>query len=333
MPAYALISVIVPIYNCEKYIRKCVDSILVQTYTNLEIILVDDGSTDAGGNICDAYAKQDARIKVIHQSNAGLSVARNAGVKNAQGEYISFVDADDWVEPIFIETLWKTATKYQTLISGVSRYVAYGDRIQPEYMSFAARTEKLISVDAEHFNSEQTLEMLFVDFDRYVTSKLFHVSLFQYTLFPEGFTFEDIWILYRLFQHINAIAINNVPLYWYNRQNENSLSRGKFRISMLDYFKITDEFIAEARTFKKSYVLRSLQRDRLAHICGFFKRMMLSNFNDPDVIKPLQQELRHNLWILLLHPRPLHVTAFGVACAVSFKLTKKMLIKVYHREN
>ncbi len=319
-----LISVIVPVYNGGGYIRKCVDSILSQTYRNLEIILVDDGSTDASGQMCDAYTKQEARVQVVHQPNAGLSAARNAGIKIAKGEYFSFIDVDDWVESAFIETLWKTACKYEAPVAVVGRYAVFAQGIQQERISIQPKEEKVLTAQGAGFSTQETLEMLFGIIDGYVTNKLFRATLFEHTLFPEGMTYEDIWTLYRLFQCINKIAVCNIPLYYYNRQNENSLSRGKFRRSMLDYFKVTGEFVDEAKTFQDTCMLRKLQRERLAHICGFFKRMMLSDFNDWSVIKPLQQELRRNLWVLIAHPRPLIVTAFGIGSAISFSLTKKL---------
>ena len=117
-----LISVIVPVYNVEKYLGKCVDSILAQTYENLEIILVEDGTRDGCGAICDAYAAKDPRVRVIHKENGGLSSARNAGMDIARGEYFGFVDSDDWIEPETYETLLNLAEKYNAdLVSG-SRY-------------------------------------------------------------------------------------------------------------------------------------------------------------------------------------------------------------------
>ena len=113
----SLISVIVPIYKVEKYLRKCVESILSQTHTNLEIILVDDGSPDNCGAICDEYAKQDARIKVIHKPNGGLSDARNAGLDIMTGEYVAFVDSDDWIGPRMYETLLQMLKLFQADIA------------------------------------------------------------------------------------------------------------------------------------------------------------------------------------------------------------------------
>ena len=112
-----LVSIIVPVYQVKDYIDECVESLLRQTYTNLEILLVDDGSTDGSGAICDEYARRDNRIRVIHQENQGLSAARNAGLDRATGEYVAFVDSDDAVLPDFIETLYDLAERYQADIA------------------------------------------------------------------------------------------------------------------------------------------------------------------------------------------------------------------------
>ena len=106
-----LVSVIVAVYNIEEYLPRCVDSILAQTYRNLEIILVDDGSKDQSGSICDSYAEKDRRIKVIHKKNGGLSDARNAGMDAATGEYIGFVDGDDWIEPDMYRAMYFACEK------------------------------------------------------------------------------------------------------------------------------------------------------------------------------------------------------------------------------
>ena len=119
------ISVIVSIYNIEKYIQRAVESICAQTYSNLEIILVDDGSTDSSGRICDEYAKKDNRIRVIHKKNGGLSSARNEGIKAATGEYIAFVDGDDWVDKSMYEDMLKAMYTYDADIA-ICNYKAVG---------------------------------------------------------------------------------------------------------------------------------------------------------------------------------------------------------------
>src|SRR5690554_2626737 len=111
-----LLSIIVPVYNMEQYIEKCIMSIFLQTYKNIEIILIDDGSTDNSGNLCDKYSVIDPRVKVIHKENGGLSSARNAGLEVAMGEYIGFVDPDDWIEPTMYETMYSNIKKNKSEI-------------------------------------------------------------------------------------------------------------------------------------------------------------------------------------------------------------------------
>ena len=124
-----LISIIVPIYNVEVYIRNCVDSILGQSYENIEIILVDDGSPDNCGDICDEYGSKDKRIKVIHKKNGGLSSARNAGIDIATGDYLGFIDSDDWIESDMYESLYTALTSHKADISVCGRYIVEGSRI------------------------------------------------------------------------------------------------------------------------------------------------------------------------------------------------------------
>ena len=324
-----LISVVIPVYNGVQYLQKCVDSVLAQTYTNLEIILVDDGSTDESFQMCDELARREQRIRAIHQVNGGISAARNTGIKAAKGEYISFIDQDDWVEPAFLETLWTMAHKYQAPIAVVGRYVIRPNETKQKNILPSHETEKLISTSNHTFTAQQSVKMTFAPYGGFVTNKLFHNFLFKQILFPVGLRSEDTWILYRLFQQVNKVAICNVPLYYWDNTNENSQSRGKFNIGMLDYFKVTDEFIECAKNAKDTRLLRKLQRARLSLICGTFKRMMLADFNEQNVINPLLRELRHNLWVLLLNPRPFSVTAFGVCCAINFKLTKIIFLRIY----
>ena len=142
-----LISVIVPVYNVEKYLRECIDSIIRQTYKNIEIILIDDGSKDSSGQICDEYTKKDKRIKVIHQENRGVSSSRNLGIKKSNGKWITFVDSDDWLEDNFIEVLFNIAKRENADIS-ISGY----NRVQN------SKIEKInISTEIQEYNSYEYL--------------------------------------------------------------------------------------------------------------------------------------------------------------------------------
>lgn len=323
-----LISVIIPIYNGKDYLSKCVDSVLAQTYQNLEIILVDDGSTDTSGHQCNFYAAQDKRVQVIHQKNAGLSAARNAGINAAKGRYISLIDSDDWVAPQFIQTLYTLTAKYQAPLAVVGRYTVFAEGTRQKKMLPNGKTLEIIHTDKGNFDTRQALQMTFAPYGYFVTNKLFDRELFKQILFPVGLLYEDLWLFYRLFQYINKVVVCDTPLFYYNRLNKNSLSRGKFHVRMLDYFTVTDDFLKEAKKLKDTRLLHRLERERLAHILGFFKRMMLGGFNDWKIIKPMQQELRRNIGLLLLQPRPLAPTLFGLCCCVNFSLTSKLLIRL-----
>ena len=124
------VTVIVPVYNVEQYLRRCIDSILAQTFGDLELILVDDGSADSSGVICDAYAEKDSRVKVIHQKNSGVSAARNTGLDAAEGEYIAFVDSDDHVDPDYLAALLQT--KADLVICGAILQKDNGEIIKEE---------------------------------------------------------------------------------------------------------------------------------------------------------------------------------------------------------
>lgn len=143
------ISIIVPVYKVEPYLRKCLDSIVGQTYQNLQIILVDDGSPDNCGKICDEYAARDRRIEVIHQANGGVSAARNAGLKLADGDYIGWVDSDDWIESGMYEYLLENALKYGADIAVCSRFERYKDKVIRRGWS-----------NIEVLNREKALQML-----------------------------------------------------------------------------------------------------------------------------------------------------------------------------
>lgn len=223
------VTVIVPVYNTSKYINKCVDSILEQTYKALEIILVDDGSTDGSSHICDEYAQKDPRIKVIHKKNGGLSSARNAGLDHSTGEYIGFVDSDDYIEPHMYESLL-CAIKHanaELCICGF-QYVDEEGKLQPAPASSPIKTETLIKADI--------YEKLFGDAYYYYViacNKLYHSKLFAALRFPEGRVHEDEFIAHHVFSLCETVATISTPLYFYV-QRDGSIMNAAFNIKRLD---------------------------------------------------------------------------------------------------
>lgn len=212
------ISVIVPIYNVEKYLKKCIESIINQTYSNLEIILVDDGSPDNCGKICDEYQVQDSRIKVIHKKNGGLSDARNAGIKEATGEIISFIDSDDFVDLDMYEYMLNEMQKENADI------VICGTKIDFENgKTRIKRAEK-----RKILNSKDALIELnsFKSFDMAVWNKLYKKEIIDGIFFPVGKKSEDYFVMYQYFDRAKKIIILPEAKYHYI-QRANSISRGK----------------------------------------------------------------------------------------------------------
>ena len=213
-----LISVIVPVYNVERYLAECVDSILGQTYGNLEIILVDDGSTDGSGIMCDQYAQKDARIHVIHQKNQGLSSARNTGLDMAQGEWIAFVDSDDWLEPNTYEVLLQMAKENKATIS--SCCLVHEWKNHKEAITFK---EELVILRGYQEIMRGVRKYYWIQ----VCGRIYHRSFWDKGIrFNEGQMHEDVDILYALYENSDYFACTNKVLYHY-RKRKSSLSHEK----------------------------------------------------------------------------------------------------------
>ena len=208
-----LISIIVPIYKVEPYLRRCLDSIVNQTYTNLEIILVDDGSPDGCPQICDEYAAKDNRIVVIHKENGGLSDARNAGLDICKGEYISFVDSDDWVTPTYIEYLIK-AIKDNNAELAVCNYTQ-------TKQSYILNIPNTSPPEYEILTSTSAVKKLWSkDNVTFVTSwgKLYKASLFASIHFPNGKIHEDEYTTYKLlYLSKKTVFLNESHYFYYQR--------------------------------------------------------------------------------------------------------------------
>lgn len=213
-----LISVIVPVYNVSNYLEKCLLSICGQTYRNLEIILIDDGSSDGSGEICDLYAQFDERIKVIHQPNAGQSAARNRGLDIAQGEYLGFVDSDDWIEKDMYGFLYRLLAANEADISICSHYIETESKTKVRYS-----TRQLTC-----FSCEEAMRALVEDkrVRNYMWDKLYKRQLFDGIFFPENRVFEDIAISYHVFYKAHRVVIQDSPKYHYLKR-EGSTTQGR----------------------------------------------------------------------------------------------------------
>lgn len=221
-----LVSVIVPIYNVEKYIRRCVNSILNQTYTDIEIILVDDGSPDNCPQICDDYSKIDSRIKVIHKKNGGLSDARNAGMAVAKGQYISFIDSDDYVSNDFIKTLLDTMISEDSDIVECSIVKFYEDNHFGTYNDDFKITS---------FSTVDGLSALIAEkpFHQYVWNKLYKRDLALDIPYAVGKLNEDEFWTYQVFGRASRITRINKTMYYYF-QRSSSIMGNNYNIKRLD---------------------------------------------------------------------------------------------------
>lgn len=222
------ITVVVPVYNVEDYLDKCLESIISQTYTNLEILLVDDGSTDKSGIICEKYAQKDQRIKVVHRENGGLSAARNSGINIATGDYITFVDSDDVVSRDMIQYLFSILERAKADMSVCqSRKIGEDGGFIDNVM-----TAKDITIFGGH---EKCLEAYFQlkEFNTVAWGKLYKMSLFETVRYPEGRFHEDIFTTYKLAALSNVVAIGGERKYYY-RQREGSIMNRSFSPKHMD---------------------------------------------------------------------------------------------------
>ena len=229
------ISVIIPVCNVEKYLKRCIESIIKQTYSNLEIILVDDGSPDGCAKICDEYKNKDERIVVIHKKNGGLSDARNAGLKVATGEIISYIDSDDYVDLDMYEKMTKAMEEKNADI------VVCGTNIDYEDGHTKVKCEK----EEKSFNREEALIELnsFKSFDMAVWNKLYKREVVDKIEFPVGKKSEDYFVMYQYFARAKKVVIINQAKYHYF-QRSNSISRGK---------NVTHDYIEGSKSQKEFF--------------------------------------------------------------------------------
>ncbi len=220
------ISVIVPVYKVEPYLRECVDSILAQTFTDFEIILVDDGSPDNCGIICDEYAEKDNRIIVIHQENGGLSAARNAGLDVARGEYVSFIDSDDVVSPEYLEILYGQLVNNRCDISICDNIEFTKECSQIEHIVNGYLTVTGRDATKGIYDNKKRVPVM-------AWGKIYKIKLFENTRFPEGRIHEDNYIVPILLYRSEKVCIVKSKLYAY-RQRDNSIMGKKFSIKRYD---------------------------------------------------------------------------------------------------
>lgn len=225
-----LIGVVIPVYNVENYLGKCIDSVLSQTYKNFEVILVDDGSSDSSGKICDEYSLKDSRIKVFHKENGGLSDARNYGVERSSADLITFIDSDDYVTEDYIEYLWHLMDKYSSDVSCTMLKIVSNGQV----FSLKNDSASVISLDAG-----QAIERICCTSAAAVGRLYKKKSLVKHK-FPVGKLYEDIATVYKLICDCDTVTFSDKQVYiWVQR--EGSITHSGLNERQLDIFWALDE--------------------------------------------------------------------------------------------
>lgn len=288
------ISIIVPIYNVEKYLKKCVQSILNQSFKNFELILVNDGSLDKCGRICDEYAKKDERIKVIHKVNGGLSSARNAGLNIASGEYIGFVDSDDYLDERMYEVLINSIRKTNSDMVICDYYIDYENEkdISKEYD---------INVIVKEFDNISALKELYRENGvKFVVAwnKIYKRELFDELRYENGRIHEDEILAHKLLYKCNKITYIPIKLYHY-LQRENSIMNTRNNIKRLDIIYAYDE---RMKFFKEINKLELLKKTEYCYIVRFFEEYKKNN-GDKKETDILRKSMKKNIWSVLKNDR------------------------------
>lgn len=230
------ISIVVPVYNVERYLNRCISSILKQTFTDFELILIDDGSKDYSASICDEYKEKDSRIKVIHQENAGLSAARNKGIEVSNGKYITFIDSDDFIHPNMLEVLYINIVNFDADIAMCDHHRVYENKEVPR--EFCENNITLYTnLEAVRKIVEKSEERMIVAW-----GKLYKQNLFSDIRYPVGKYHEDEFVTYKLLYKSDRIASTDAKLYYY-LQRSNSITGSTYNIKRLEKLEALNEAI------------------------------------------------------------------------------------------
>ncbi|GAB6168244.1 glycosyltransferase family 2 protein [Clostridium carnis] len=278
-----MITVIVPVYNVQKYLSKCIDSIINQTYRDLEIILVNDGSTDISGEICDKYKLKDDRIRVIHKKNGGLSEARNAGLDVAKGDYIAFLDSDDWVDKELYDTLYKLSTKYNSDISICNFKYCHNEE---EKLNNSYKEIVYSNIDAMKQIYDKNYIQIIVAWN-----KLYKREIFNDLRYPKGKIHEDEFLTPIILYKANKISYIEKELIYY-RQTPNSIMNREFNITRLDYLEALDNRINFFKSNNLNYLYKQTVATKVSILIKFYYKVKESNIDNKfQVMEKLNNDL------------------------------------------
>ena len=290
-----LISVIVPVYNAEQYLERCVDSLLGQTHRNLDILLVNDGSRDGSGALCDALARKDSRIRVFHKENGGAASARNLGLAHIRGEYVAFADCDDWVEPNAYETMLFLAIREKVTLVSAGRYDVNSETGEKTVGLCPARQERISGVE---FAGRV---FLWDNCDSSPCDKLYHRSLVQNTRFPEGKICEDIPFINRVALDSEAVYLYDKPVYnYFHRPGSESMSKVSDKTFHFSYYTgLLYPYIRE----NYPQISRQAEYQRVASLVHGLISLELADSQTNEIYRDVRRELlrelrRHTRFVL-----------------------------------
>lgn len=257
-----MISVVVPVYNVEKYVAECIESIINQTYRDLEIILVDDGSTDNSGAICDKYSKEDERIRVIHKTNGGLSDARNVGIDVANGDYIAFVDSDDYIHPQMLEILLCNSNDNQADIS-VCSFVSVGETEKCNFEEINTEEIRASNYEDNRISEIYNNNLLTV----VAWNKLYKRNLFKNIRYEYGKIHEDEFIIHKLLFEASKVSYIDNELYYYRTRSNSimqnislkSIENGYEALKQREEFFLSKELpqnVSETKALEALYITK-----------------------------------------------------------------------------
>lgn len=270
------ISIIVPVYKVEKYLNRCVKSILNQTFTDFELILVDDGSPDRCPTMCDEWEKKDHRIKVIHKENGGLSSARNAGLDVACGNFIGFVDSDDWIEEDMYELLHRIIVKHNADIAMCGYFFTDGFQNPP-----------IVKENIVVFDNAKLMNFFFritkgIKSNYSVCNRLYRRKLMKGVSFPDGVMNEDVYYSYYIFIKTSCAVISNLPKYNYFINNE-GLTRSALKKQDVSLYYVWDEVLEHTQKYNHSYYAKALLNRKRA-IFTLLSKYVIHGRQDYDYI-------------------------------------------------
>lgn len=294
MTGKPLVSIVIPVYNVAAYLEECVRSVFSQTYRNIEVVIVDDGSTDGSGALCDRLALEDGRAVVFHKENGGLADARNYGLARCRGEWVSFVDSDDYVSPVFVEALLRAALSGRCEISAVPFGRPFKDG-GPCYLA-----EELGSAEFPTVMESSCVQrlMLYQKLDTGAPWRLYRRELLGDDPFPKGLYYEDLASVYKIIHRVDAVAVLDCRNLYAYRMRSNSIIRQEYR-----HIKAESALTISRRLYSDICRWYPDLADAAASRCFSLCRMVFAQIPTGAEATPATKRDRNELWILLRNHR------------------------------